>query len=79
MSNQIEYAYEDDGSDEWLELNDDSQARFEQDFQTLLDNDPAYHVWSDSRDAEYIAHIEQMAQIELERMGGGITLEAWDR
>lgn len=82
MSNQIEQAYEDDGSDEWLEANDNSQAlaQLEQeDFQQLLDNDPEYHVWSDNLDAEYIAHINQMAEIELERAGGGMTLEAWDK
>ncbi len=77
MSN--EYAYEE--NTDWRQQEESEQAQWEaeNDVASLLDNDPDYHVWSDNLDAEYIAHIEQMAQIELERNGGGITLEAWDR
>ena len=91
MSNQIEQAYEDDGSEEWLEANDDSQAlhaqtvlyqQQEEDFSKLLDNDPGYHAWATAlelEDRDYIDHIERLAEAELERMGGGMTIEAWDR
>ena len=80
MSNEHEQSYGDTSND-WRQQEENEQQRWEEDNNVakLLDNDPGYHAWSDKLDAEYIAHIESMADVELERAGGGYTIEAWER
>ena len=80
MSNEHEQSYGDTSVD-WRQQEETEQQRWEAENNVakLLDNDPGYHAWADAQDAEYVAHIEAQAEIELERIGGGLTLEAWDR
>ena len=79
MSNEHEQSYGDTSVD-WRQQEENEQQRWEDDAAKLLDNDPGYHAWADARDSDdYIAHIERMAEVEMERWGGGLTIEAWDR
>lgn len=83
MSNEHEQSYGDTNVD-WRQQEELEQQRWENDnnVATLLDSDPGYHAWTNARDADdaaYVAHVEVQAEIELERAGGGLTIEAWDR
>lgn len=82
MSNEYEHSYGDTSVD-WRQQEEAEQQRWEEDnnVAVILDNDPGYHAWAADRDAddvEYVAHIESLADIELERNGGGFTIEAWE-
>ena len=82
----FDYGYgEDDGSDEWLEVNDDRAAqnhqmdleRQVQDWQTILDNDSGYQEWANKMDsADLEAQILEQAAMEDER--NFRTLQPWD-
>ena len=86
MSNEWDYAYtEDDGSDEWLELNTDGgEAQHaidlleQENWEDTLDNDPGYHAWADDleRQAAEDRNIVALAEIESERNFNCLT--AWD-
>ena len=90
MNNEIDYGYiEDDGSDEYLEANDNgaewhAQEMLEQekwekdnDVKTLLDNDPGYHKWADELDRQTDEDREIMAMAETEAERNFDVLTPW--
>ena len=83
--NDLDYGY-DDGGDEGADWNSQEsieQERWEKnnDVETILNDDPDYHKWSDDLDrlAERDREIIDLAEFEAERFNSGLTLEAWDR
>ncbi len=88
--NEIDYGYEDDGSDEWLEENDSgaelhNQEMLEQekwekenDVKSLLDNDPGYHKWANELDRQTDEDREIMALAEIEAERSFDVLTVWD-
>ncbi len=91
MNNEIDYSYiEDDGSDEYLEANDNgagwhAQEMLEQeqwekdnDVKSLLDNDPGYHRWADELDRQANEDREILAMAEIEAERNFDVLTPWD-